>query len=75
MKQYLFKHRHQLPVYPQQSVKGLSLLQPQLFWALVWSLHIKMDETFWKIQYESCPGRTATGLKKHGEWDVVRKLA
>lgn len=22
------------------------LLQQQLFWALVWSLHIKMDETF-----------------------------
>lgn len=40
------KHGYQLPVYSQQSMKGLSLLQQQLFWVLVWSLHIKMDETF-----------------------------
>lgn len=62
MKQYLFKRRHQLPVYSQQRMKGLSLLQQQLFWALMWSFHIKMDETFQQIQYESCPGRAARGL-------------
>lgn len=45
MKQYLFKH-HQLSLYSQQSIKDLSLLQLQLFWAIVWSLHIKVDETF-----------------------------
>lgn len=46
IKRDYMKHRHRLPVYSPQTMKGLLLLQQQLFWALVWSLHIKMDETF-----------------------------